>query len=64
LFSERTRQIRTTFTDGDCLYYLINDLSNGAGGRSKLLAQIDWLDAYDDFMFGEMDRSKFLRAFF
>jgi hypothetical protein len=32
-------------------------------GRSDLLAQIDWLDAYDEFLFGELDRWKFIRAF-
>lgn len=63
LFTERTRQIRETFTTGEAFYFKINDLSNGTRGRSDLLAQIDWLDAYDQFMFGELERSKSLRAF-
>jgi hypothetical protein len=41
----------------------VNDLSNGYRGRSDLLAQIDWLDGYDEFLFGELDRWKFIRAF-
>lgn len=63
LFTRRTQKIRESFTDGECFYYRINDLSNGTRGRSALLAQIDWLDAYDQFLFGEIDRAQFLRAF-
>lgn len=63
LFPARTREIRETFDDGELFYFKINDLSNGKFGRSDLLAQIDWLDSYDQFLFGEMDRAQFLRAF-
>lgn len=63
LFSPRTQKIRTTFTDGDAFYFTINSLSSGVRGRPDLLASADWLDAYDDFLFGEQDRAKYLRAF-
>lgn len=63
VFTERTRGIRAGFTDGDCFYFRVNDLSSGTRGRSDLLSQADWLDAYDTFMFGELDRMAFLRAF-
>lgn len=63
IFTQRTQQIRSTFTDGEAFYFTINDLSNGKRGRSDLLAQADWLDAYDEFLFGELDRSAFERAF-
>lgn len=63
VFSDRTQLIRETFTDGECFYFAINRLSNGARGRSDLLAQADWLDGYDQFLFGELDRSSFMRAF-
>ena len=63
LFTARTRQIRDTFDTGECFYFAVNDLSNGKRGRSDLLAHIDWLDAYDQFMFGELERSGFMRAF-
>lgn len=63
LFSERTRQIRDTFTDGDAFYFNINSLSSGTRGRPDLLASADWLDAYDEFLFGEVDRNRYLRAF-
>lgn len=63
VFTQRTQEIRATFADGEAFYFTVNDLSNGRRGRSDLLAQIDWLDGYDQFLFGELDRSSFLRAF-
>ncbi len=64
LFTQRTAEIRATdFTDGECLLYQVNKLPTGTRGRADLLAQIDWLDAHEEFMFGELDRQQFLRAF-
>jgi hypothetical protein len=63
VFTQRTQGIRDTFTDGEAFYFTINDLSNGKRGRSDLLAQADWLDGYDQFLFGELDRAQFMRAF-
>lgn len=63
VFTKRTQEIRATFEDGEAFYFTINDLSNGRRGRSDLLAQIDWLDGYDQFLFGELERSSFMRAF-
>lgn len=63
VFTQRTQEIRATFEDGEAFYFTVNDLSNGRRGRSDLLAQIDWLDGYDQFLFGELDRSGFMRAF-
>ncbi|MDD5271092.1 MAG: hypothetical protein PHU14_00105, partial [Methylovulum sp.] len=63
MFTQRTQDIRQTFSDGDCFYFCINDLSSSRRGCSDLLSQTDWLDSYDQFMFGELDRVQFLRAF-
>jgi len=63
VFSRRTQAIRETFADGDCFYFTVNSLSSGVRGRPDLTASADWLDAYDDFLFGELDRAKYLRAF-
>jgi len=63
IFTSRTQEIRASFTDGEAFYFTVNDLSNGRRGRSDLLAQIDWLDGYDQFLFGELDRAQFMRAF-
>ncbi len=63
VFTARTQQIRETFDDGQCFFFKVNDLSDGSRGRSDLLAQIDWLDAYEDYLFGELDRAKFMRSY-
>ncbi len=62
-FSPRTQEIRQTFDTGNCFYYRINTLSNSKRGHSDLLAQADWLDAYEQYLFGEVDRANLLRAF-
>lgn len=56
VFTQRTQAIRAGFSDGECFYFAVNDLSNGARGRSDLLHLTDWLIAYDDFLFAEQDR--------
>lgn len=64
LFSANTARIRSEdFVDGDCLLYQLNKFPNGSRGRSDLLGQMDWLDAYDDFLFNELDRIAYLRTF-
>lgn len=63
LFTVRTREIRGTFLDGDAFYFAVNDLISGTRGRPDLTASADWLDAYDDYLFGELDRARFLRSF-
>ncbi len=63
VFTKRTQAIRESFADDEAFYFTINDLSNGRRGRSDLLAQADWLDNYDQFLFGELDRVGFLRSF-
>ncbi len=62
-FSPRTCKLRAGFTDGACFYFTLNSLSTGRRGRGDLLAQADWLDAYEQFMFGELDRANFMRSF-
>jgi hypothetical protein len=64
VFTTRTQAIRETFTDGEAFYFRVNNLAAGSRGRSDLLAAADWLDGYDQFLFGELDRAKFQRAFF
>jgi hypothetical protein len=63
VFGPRARAIRESLTDGECFYFKINDLSGGTRGNSDLLAQADWLDTYDQYLFGEIERWNFLRAF-
>ena len=64
LFSANTTRIRAEdFADGDCLLYQVNKFPNGSRGRSDLLPSMDWLDAYDNFLFDELDRIAYLRTF-
>ncbi len=62
-FAQRTQEIRQSFGDGDCFFFRVNELCSSSRGVSDLLAQMDWLDAYDQFMFGEIDRAANVRAF-
>jgi len=63
LFSKRTREIRANdFRDGECFYFTVNDLQNG-DGHSDLLPLSDWIDGYDQFLFGELERTLSSRAF-
>lgn len=63
VFSARTQAIRETFGDGECFYFTVNSLSNAARGRSDLMPLIDWLSAYDEAMFEELDRWMDSRAY-
>lgn len=64
LFTQRTQEIRAKdFKDGECLLFQVNKFPDGSRGRSDLLGQMDWLDAYDDFLFSEIDRIRYLRSF-
>lgn len=63
VFTQRTQEIRATFADGEAFYFTVNDLSVSRRGRSDLRAPADWVDAYDQFLFGEIERYNFLRAF-
>lgn len=64
VFTERTQAIRKGFSDGECFFWVVNDLSAGVSGRSDLTAAADWVDAYETYLFGEIDRADYMRAFF
>jgi hypothetical protein len=65
LFTARTAAIRENdFTDGECFLFQINKLTLTHRGRSDLRAPADWVDGYDQFLYGELERYSFLRAFF
>lgn len=49
--------------DGACLYFPINQVAPGTRGRSDLLCLADWIDAYDQILFGEVDRASLLKRF-
>lgn len=49
--------------EGDVFFFPINGLPNSTRGRSDLLPVADYLDLYDGFMFGEVERVALLSAF-
>jgi hypothetical protein len=62
LYTEKALALRKAM-DGQCMYVAINRLPSRTRGKSDLLASIDWLDAYDEFLFNEISRTGQLRAF-
>lgn len=63
LFAEAARRMRAGYTAGDAFYFAVNKFAAGRRGRSDLIAQMDWLDGYDEFMFDSMERAADLDAF-
>lgn len=63
LFAAEARALRAGFKSGDAFYFAVNKYAAGRRGRSDLLAQMDWLDAYDEFMFDQLERAAELDAF-
>jgi hypothetical protein len=46
-----------------CFFFAINKVSNATRGRSDLLCLADWVDAYDQILFNELDRAILLKSF-
>lgn len=63
LFAPEARRLRASFDAGDAFYFAVNKFAAGRRGRSDLIAQMDWLDAYDEFMFDQVERAGELDAF-
>jgi hypothetical protein len=63
LFAEAARQLRASYLSGDAFYFAVNKFAAGRRGRSDLIAQMDWLDGYDEFMFDSMERAADMDAF-
>lgn len=63
VFTKQTQRLREGFTDGEIFYFSINAFSSLGRGHGDLTAQADFLDLYDDFIFGEGERASALRSF-
>lgn len=63
LFAAEARALRATFDSGDAFYFAVNKFAAGRRGRSDLIAQMDWLDGYDEFLFDELERGIDINAF-
>lgn len=63
LFAPAARTARAGFDSGEAFYFAVNKFAAGRRGRSDLIAQMDWLDGYDEFLFDQMERAGELDAF-
>lgn len=63
VFTKQTQRLREGFNGGEIFYFSINSFCAHGRGNSDLTAQCDFLDLYDDFIFGEGDRAENSRAF-
>ena len=57
------RRERARFTDGEAFLFQINKASDAARGSSDLLAAIDWIDAYERFIFDAVERARLQNSF-
>lgn len=53
----------TRTVKGSCFFYTVNKVTNSTRGKTDLLSLIDWIDAYDQLLFGEVDRGLLMKAF-
>ena len=63
VMSATAKQLRSQFTDGECFYFGINNVTNSPRGRSSLLPVADWLDAYEQYVYDFADRWPMLNTF-
>lgn len=62
--SEAGRQLRDSFTDGECFFFTINALTNEVRGTSDLFAVADHLEGYEQFLFDSSEKYAKYNAFF
>jgi hypothetical protein len=63
ILSPAAQALRDSFTDGECFFFAINNVTNSPNGRSELLVVADWLDAYEQFLFDYADKWPLLNTF-
>jgi len=62
--SEKGKELRETFTDGQCFYFTINALTNEMRGTSDLFVVADHLDGYEQFLYDSNEKYARFNAFF
>ena len=55
VLSPAAQRLRLSFTDNPCFLFSVNRVTNATRGSSDLLRKLDWLQAYEDWMFGRME---------
>jgi hypothetical protein len=64
VISKKAQAMRRGYTDGECFFNAINNVTNSPRGRSELLTVADWLDNYEQFLFDTSDKWRLLNTFF
>jgi len=62
--SPEGRQLRESFTDGECFFFTVNALTNEMRGTSDLFTQADHLEAYEQFLFDSAEKYAQFNSFF
>lgn len=63
ILSRSAQALRETYTDGECFFFAVNNVTNSPRGRSSLLTVADWLDAYEQFLFDYAEKWPLLNTF-
>lgn len=63
ILSAEALKLRDSFSDGECFYFSINNVSNATRGRSDLLRIADWADAYEEFLYDRLDTRALINSF-
>jgi hypothetical protein len=63
ILSPAAQALRAGYTDGQCFYFSINNVTNSPRGRSELLIIADWSDAYEQFLYDYADKWPLQNAF-
>lgn len=56
ILSRAAQKTRENYTDGECFYFAINNVTNSPRGRSELLVVADWADVYEQHLFDLSDK--------
>ena len=63
VLSKPAQEMRRGYTDGQCFFSAINNVTNSPRGRSELLTVADWLDNYEQFLYDTGDKWRMMNAF-
>ena len=63
IISKKAQALRATYTDRECFFFAINNLTNSPRGRSEFLSVADWIDGYEQFLFDLLDKWKLINTF-
>jgi len=63
ILSKKAQEFRAGYTDGECFFFAINNLTNSPRGRSEFLSVADWIDGYEQFLFDLLDKWKLINTF-